>query len=47
MPKGPLFKNYHFPYFYEYDKQYGYDVDKISKLYMGIGLQSIYNFEGL
>lgn len=44
IPKGPLFKNYHYPYLYQYDKQYGYDIEKISKLYLGIGMQSIYNF---
>ena len=47
MPKGPLFKNYHYPYFYQYDKSLGYDEEKIRKLYLGIGLQSIYNFEGI
>ena len=44
MPKGPLFKNYHYPFQYEYDKQCGYDLEKISKLYLGVGIQSIYNF---
>ena len=47
MPKGPLFKNYHFPYQYQYDKRFNYDTEKISELYLGIGLQSIYNFESL
>jgi hypothetical protein len=45
MPKGPLFKNYHYPHQYDYDKQYNYGVDKITNLYLGIGIQSIYNFE--
>lgn len=44
MPKGPLFKNYHYPHQYEYDKQTNYTPNKISKLYLGIGLQSIYKF---
>jgi hypothetical protein len=44
VPKGPLFKNYHYPHQYEFDKQMNYTIDKISKLYLGIGLQSIYNF---
>lgn len=44
MPRGPLFKNYHYPIQYDYDKHYGYGIDKLSKLYMGIGLQSIYEF---
>jgi hypothetical protein len=44
IPKGPLFKNYHYPHQYEFDTQYGYDTKKISKLYLGIGMQSIYEF---
>jgi hypothetical protein len=44
MPKGPLFKNYHYPHQYDFDKHYQYNLDKISKLYMGIGMQSIYEF---
>lgn len=44
IPKGPLFKNYHYPHQYEYDKHYSYDIEKISKLYLGIGMQSIYEF---
>jgi hypothetical protein len=44
VPKGPLFKNYHYPHQYEFDKQFNYNIDKISKQYLGIGLQSIYNF---
>jgi hypothetical protein len=44
IPKGPLFKNYHYPHQFEYDKHTNYTTDKISKLYLGIGLQSIYKF---
>jgi hypothetical protein len=44
MPKGPLFKNYHYPHQYDFDQQTNYTTEKISKLYLGIGLQSIYNF---
>jgi hypothetical protein len=44
MPKGPLFKNYHYPHQYEHDKACGYTLDKISKRYLGLGIQSIYNF---
>ena len=44
MPKGPLFKNYHYPHQYDFDKHYHYNLDKISKLYIGIGMQSIYEF---
>jgi hypothetical protein len=44
IPKGPLFKNYHYPHQYEYDKHYNYGLEKIKKLYLGIGMQSIYNF---
>jgi hypothetical protein len=44
IPKGPLFKNYHYPYLYQYDKQYNYDNEQISKLYLGVGIQSIYEF---
>jgi hypothetical protein len=44
IPKGPLFKNYHYPHQYEYDKHYNYNLTKISKLYLGIGIQSIYEF---
>jgi hypothetical protein len=44
MPKGPLFKNYHYPYQYEYDTLHQYDLEKISQLYLGVGMQSIYNF---
>ena len=44
IPKGPLFKNYHYPNQYHYDKQHAYDNDKIAKLYLGIGMQSIYEF---
>lgn len=44
LPKGPLFKNYHYPHQYELDKQFNYTLDKIKKQYLGIGLQSIYNF---
>jgi hypothetical protein len=44
MPKGPLFKNYHYPHQFEYDKHFKYDTEKISKLYLGIGIQSIYEF---
>jgi len=44
MPKGPLFKNYHYTNQFEYDKAYHYDLNKISKLYLGIGMQSIYEF---
>lgn len=44
VPRGPLFKNYHYTYQYEYDKKYEYNLEKIAKLYLGIGLQSIYNF---
>ena len=29
---------------YDFDKQTNYTTEKISKLYLGIGLQSIYNF---
>jgi hypothetical protein len=45
MPRGPLFKNYHYPHQYRQDKQEGYGVGKIAKLYLGIGMQSIYNFD--
>ena len=44
IPRGPLFKNYHYPNQYQYDKHYGYDTEKITKLYLGIGMQSIYEF---
>ena len=44
MPKGPLFKNYHYPHQYDFDKHCQYDMKKISKLYLGVGLQSIYEF---
>ena len=44
MPKGPLFKNYHYPHQYDFDKHYNYDLEKISKLYLGVGMQSIYQF---
>jgi hypothetical protein len=44
IPKGPLFKNYHYPHQYEYDKHLKYDFERISKLYLGIGIQSIYEF---
>jgi hypothetical protein len=44
IPKGPLFKNYHYPHQYEFDKQFDYNFDKIAKLYLGIGMQSIYEF---
>ena len=44
IPKGPLFKNYHYPHQYEYDKQMGYTIEKMKKHYLGVGLQSIYNF---
>jgi hypothetical protein len=44
MPKGPLFKNYHYPSQYEFDKHYQYSLEKISQLYLGVGIQSIYNF---
>jgi hypothetical protein len=44
IPKGPLFKNYHYPHQFEYDKHINYTTEKISKLYLGIGLQSIYKF---
>lgn len=44
IPRGPLFKNYHYPHQYDYDKHYNYTIDKISKQYLGIGIQSIYNF---
>ena len=45
MPTGPLFKNYHYPQQYDYDKQHNYTFDKLSKYYLGIGIQSIYNFD--
>lgn len=45
MPRGPLFKNYHYVNQYEYDKNHQYNLNKIKKLYLGIGLQSIYNFD--
>jgi hypothetical protein len=44
LPKGPLFKNYHYPHQYELDKHTNYTQEKISKLYLGIGLQSIYKY---
>jgi hypothetical protein len=44
VPKGPLFKNYHYPHQFDYDKQFRYDTQKIAKLYLGIGMQSIYEF---
>ena len=44
IPKCPLFKIYHYPHQYEYDKHYNYGLEKIKKLYLGIGMQSIYNF---
>jgi hypothetical protein len=44
IPKGPLFKNYHYPNQFEYDKHFNYDIQKIAKLYLGIGMQSIYEF---
>ena len=45
FPRGPLFKNYHYPHQYDLDQQQNYDIDKIKKLYLGIGLQSIYNLK--
>lgn len=45
LPKGPLFKNYHYVSQYEYDRNHNYSLEKIAKLYLGIGLQSIYNFD--
>jgi hypothetical protein len=44
IPKGPLFKNYHYPHQFDYDKHFKYDTTKIAKLYLGIGIQSIYDF---
>lgn len=44
IPRGPLFKNYHYPNQYDYDVNFGYDLTKIAKLYLGIGMQSIYQF---
>lgn len=44
IPRGPLFKNYHYPNQYQYDMHFEYDIDKIAKLYLGIGMQSIYEF---
>ncbi|CAB4160025.1 hypothetical protein UFOVP723_39 [uncultured Caudovirales phage] len=44
IPRGPLFKNYHYPNQYQYDTHFKYDVEKIAKLYLGIGMQSIYEF---
>ena len=44
MPKGPLFKNYHYPHQYEFDKKHKYTTHDIAKRYLGIGIQSIYNF---
>ena len=44
IPRGPLFKNYHYPNQYQYDMHFKYDIEKISKLYLGIGMQSIYEF---
>lgn len=44
VPRGPLFKNYHYPYQYELDKQQGYTLEKMAKLYLGVGIQSIYDF---
>lgn len=44
IPRGPIFKNYHYPIQYQYDKHYNYNETQIAKLYMGIGMQSIYEF---
>jgi hypothetical protein len=44
IPRGPLFKNYHYPNQYQYDMHFKYDIEKIAKLYLGIGMQSIYEF---
>lgn len=42
-PRGPLFKVYHYPSQFEYDKHYNVDNDKLSKYYLGIILQSNWN----
>lgn len=44
IPRGPLFKNYHYEHQYKDDRQHNYNIEKIKKLYLGIGMQSIYNF---
>lgn len=44
MPRGPIFKNYHYPQQYHDDRQRGYGVSQIANLYLGIGIQSIFEF---
>ena len=44
VPRGPLSKNYPYPNQFDYDRNFGYDLTKIAKLYLGIGMQSIYQF---
>jgi len=42
-PRGPLFKVYHYPTQYEYDKHYKIDNNKLSRYYLGVILQSNWN----
>lgn len=40
IPRGPLFKNYHYKIQYDYDKLNNYSIELMAKRYMGIGMQS-------
>ena len=42
IPIDPLFKSYHYPDQFKYDQEHDYNIEKLAKHYMGIGLQSIY-----
>jgi hypothetical protein len=44
MPRGPMFKNYHYAHQIDYDKATNYDRNEIAKLYLGIGMPSLYDY---
>jgi hypothetical protein len=39
-PRGPIFKSYHFRHQYELDKNIGYSIEKMKKLYFGVMLNT-------
>lgn len=46
LPRGPIFKSYHYKHQYDIDKQIGTTIDMLKKQYFGIGIQSNWSSTG-
>lgn len=40
LPRGPIFKSYHFKHQYEFDKNLGYSIENMKRLYFGVMLNT-------